>query len=59
MQYEYIQRIGLMRFRDSITLHSITLNKNRPMLVIISCSNCGKNDLGVNKARIHLWIVDF
>lgn len=56
LQYDYIQRSGLMNFPDSITVRFIPLTPDSATLAIYSRSHYGRSDFGVNEARIRAWL---
>lgn len=56
LQYDFIQRTDLMRYPDSITVRFIPLETGRSTFAIYSRSHYGRNDFGVNEARIRAWL---
>jgi len=56
LQYDYIQRSGLMNFPDSITVRFIPLTPDSSSLAIYSRSHYGRSDFGVNESRIRAWL---
>ncbi len=56
MQYDYIQRSGLMSFPDSITVRFIPLTPDSSTLAIYSRSHYGRSDFGVNETRVRTWL---
>lgn len=52
----YVQRSGWMRFPDYISVKFIDNPDGTASLAIYSRSRFGRSDLGVNRARIKMWI---
>lgn len=52
----YIQRSGIWRFPDTITVRFIELEKGRSTLAAYSRSQIGYSDLGANKKRMERWL---
>ncbi len=52
----YVQRSKYMRFPDYISVTAIGTPDGRATVAVFSQSIYGANDLGVNKARIDLWL---
>ena len=56
VQYEFVQRTGLMNFPDTITVRFYALDGNRSTLAVYSRSHYGYYDLGVNRKRVKSWL---
>ncbi len=56
LQYDFVQRSDLMRYPGSITVRFIPLDRGRSTLAVYSRSHYGRNDFGVNEARIRAWL---
>jgi uncharacterized protein (DUF1499 family) len=52
----YVQRSQRMRFPDTIVVRYIALPDGKSTVAIYSRSQLGRNDLGVNLARIERWL---
>ena len=52
----YVQRTPTLRMPDYITVKFIDLENGKSTLVIYSRSRFGYGDMGVNKARVDLWL---
>ncbi len=52
----YVQRTPTLKMPDYITVKFIDLGEGRSTLAIYSRSRYGYGDMGVNKARIELWL---
>lgn len=52
----YVQRSERMRFPDTIVVRYLALPNDRSTVAIYSRSQLGRNDLGVNQARIERWL---
>ncbi len=57
MTYEYIQRSGVMRFPDTITVRFAAQgNSKGTKVVVYSASKIGYSDWGVNARRVRAWL---
>jgi uncharacterized protein DUF1499 len=52
----YVQRTPKLRIPDYISVKFIELGKDRSSIAIFSRSRYGYGDLGVNEARVRLWL---
>ncbi|HIP24091.1 MAG TPA: DUF1499 domain-containing protein [Rhodobacteraceae bacterium] len=52
----YVQRTPVMKMPDYITVKFIDLEESKSTLVVYSRSRFGYGDMGVNKARVDLWL---
>lgn len=52
----YVQRTPVMKMPDYITVKFIDLEEGRSTLLVYSRSRFGYGDMGVNKARVDLWL---
>lgn len=52
----YIQRSSGLRFPDTINIRYIDRGEGRSTLALYSRSQIGRNDLGVNRARLERWL---
>ncbi len=52
----YVQRTGLMRYPDYISVKFIETPDGAATLAIYSRSRFGRSDFGVNRARVKTWI---
>lgn len=52
----FIQRSALFRFPDIITVEFVPLGADRSSLAIFSRSRYGRDDFGVNRARVEGWL---
>ena len=52
----YVQRTPTLKMPDYITVKVIDLGEGRSTLAIYSRSRYGYGDMGVNKARVELWL---
>jgi hypothetical protein len=52
----YVQRTERMRFPDTIVVRYIPVGEGGSTVAIYSRSQLGRNDLGVNLARIERWL---
>ena len=52
----YVQRTPTLKMPDYITVKFIDLGEGRSTLAIYSRSRYGYGDMGVNKARVELWL---
>jgi uncharacterized protein (DUF1499 family) len=55
-QDRYVQRTALMSFPDTIDVRFIPLTESTSTLAVYSRSQIGYSDMGVNLARLRLWI---
>ncbi|NOR64368.1 MAG: DUF1499 domain-containing protein [Rhodobacteraceae bacterium] len=53
----YVQRTPTLKMPDYITVKFLELEGGRSTLVIYSRSRFGYGDMGVNKARVDLWLL--
>ncbi|NOR63223.1 MAG: DUF1499 domain-containing protein, partial [Rhodobacteraceae bacterium] len=53
----YVQRTPTLKMTDYITVKFLELEEGRSTLVIYSRSRFGYGDMGVNKARVVLWLL--
>ena len=56
MQITYLQRSPVLQFPDGITVRFIPLSDKTSTLAIYSRSKYGRKDLGMNPARVILWL---
>ncbi len=52
----YVQRTPILKMPDYITVKFIDLEDGKSTLAIYSRSRFGYGDMGVNKARVELWL---
>lgn len=52
----YVQRTPKLRMPDYISVKFIDLEENRSTIAIYSRSRFGYGDMGVNKARVSIWL---
>ena len=52
----FIQYTRLMRFPDTIDVQVLPVGDNQSTLAIYSRSLVGRNDFGVNRARVERWL---
>lgn len=55
-QIDYVQRSARFRFPDIITVRFIPVPPSQSTLAIYSRSIYGRDDLGVNRARVESWL---
>lgn len=52
----YVQRSPWMKFPDYVSVKTIDLGNGRGTLAIYSRARFGRDDLGVNRARVERWM---
>lgn len=52
----YVQRSEWMRFPDYISVRALDLEGDRSTLSIFSRARFGREDMGVNRARVERWL---
>ncbi len=52
----FVQRTRLMRFPDTIDVEVLPVSEHESTLAIYSRSLLGRNDFGVNRARVKSWL---
>jgi len=55
-QFDFVQRSAIMRYPDTISVRFMPVDADHTTLAIYSRSHYGYSDMGVNKARIDLWL---
>ena len=52
----YVQRSALMRYPDTVVVRFFDRPNGRSTLALYSRSQIGRNDFGVNRARVERWL---
>ncbi len=56
LQFELVQRSGVFRFPDFVTVQAFDLGGGKAGLAIYSRAKYGRRDLDVNKKRVGAWL---